>query len=158
MITLSTIWTLCVLQFKAAFKGNETWNLVSNTPDNVLKKSLEKIEVGDVEDEDSAENVFLYRFTLSLITSVLMFIAEISLCSYLMIENHSKASYYLAFSILYKDLILFAIFATKQNGLKDLALFENLNFIPKWARQLERLSAFLSAIALLTLAWIRLQE
>ena len=81
MITICTIWTLCVLQFKAAFKGNEVWNLVSNTPDSVLKKSLEKIEIGDVEDEDSDENVFLYRFTLSLITNFLIIITEIGLCS-----------------------------------------------------------------------------
>lgn len=158
MITISTIWTLCVLQFKAAFKGNEAWNLVTNTPDSVLKKSLEKIEIGDVEDEDSDENVFLYRFTLSLIINFLIIITEIALCSYLMIENHSKAFFYLAFAILYKDLILFAVFAVRQERTRDLALFENLNFIPKWARNLERLSALISAVLLLILAWLRLQS
>ena len=158
MITISTIWTLCVLQFKAAFTGNEAWNLVTNTPDSVLKKSLEKIEIGDVEDEDSDENVFLYRFTLSLIINFLIIITEIALCSYLMIENHSKAFFYLAFAILYKHLILFAVFAVRQERTRDLALFENLNFIPKWARNLERLSALISAVLLLILAWLRLQS
>ena len=158
MIVITTIWVLCVLQFRAAFKGNETWNLVSSTPDSVLKKSLEKIEIGDVEDEESDENIFLYRFTLSLIVSFLIFIAEIVLCAYLMLENHSKTSFYLAFAILYKDLILFGLFATKNMKGKDLALFENLNFIPKWARQLERVSALLSSIGFLTLAWLRFQN
>lgn len=158
MIVITAIWTLCILQFRVAFIGNEAWNLVSSTPDSVLKKSLEKIEVGDVEDEESDANVFLYRFTLSLVVSFLIFFAEICLCSYLMLESYSKSSFYLAFAILYKDLILFGIFATKNMKGKDLALFESLNFIPKWARQLERISAFLSAIAFLSLAWIRFQN
>ena len=156
MITISALWTLCVLQFRSVFTGNQTWNLVSNTPDTVLKKSLEKIEIGDVDEEESAEANFLYRFTLSIIFNFLIFVMEICLCAYLMIENASKVSFYLAFAILYKDLILFAIFSTRNLEAKEMNLFETLNIIPKWARQLERLSAFLSATAFLILIWFRL--
>ncbi|MCM8532334.1 MAG: hypothetical protein NE330_14320 [Lentisphaeraceae bacterium] len=157
MLTVSTIWTLCVLQFKCAIMGNQAWELVAKTPETILKKSLEKIEIGDVEEEESAENRFLYRFTLSILGSALIFIFELCLCAYLLVEDHSPLSFNLAFAILYKNLILFAIFATYNRKSKEPSLFETLNIIPKWAKTLDRVSSFLSAIALLTIAWYRIK-
>jgi|SaaInlStandDraft_1057018.scaffolds.fasta_scaffold227381_1 hypothetical protein len=156
MLTISAIWTLCVLQFKAVISGNQTWILVNNTSENVLKRSLEKIEIGDIDEEESEESVFLYKFTVTILVSAIMLILEISLCTYLMFESYSTSSFYIAFTILYKDLILFGIFSTWNIKNKELSLFESLNIIPQWARTLERVSAFLSAGALLSLAWLRL--
>lgn len=155
-MTIFLMWTLAVLQLKASIVGNAALKLLNHTPEKVLNRSLERIEIGDLEEGESEENNFLYKFTLSIISNFFVLIAEVAMGAYLMLENHSPISYYLAFALLYKNLVLFAIFCTfklKNNGI---SFFESLNLIPKWAMNLERFSCFLSAAIFGALIWARL--
>ena len=158
MISLSFIWTVFVFQVKTALLGNSAWKLVHKTPETTLKKSMEKIEVGDLDDEESEENIFLYSFTMSILGSFVLLLVEIILAGYLMYENLSPLSYNLAFAILYKDLIVFAIFATWNTRQKEMSLFESLNLIPPWAIKIDRISAFISAVSFGTILWFRIQS
>lgn len=149
------MWVLTILQLKAAIIGNATWKLITKTPEKVLNRSLEKIEIGDLDEEESEESNFLYNFTLSIVGKFILLFTEIAFGAYLLFENHSDLSYYLAFALLYKSLILFALFSTfkvKNNGL---TIFDSLNLIPKWAVKLDRLSSFLSSIIYGILLWHR---
>jgi len=156
MIAAFLMWIMGILQLKAAVVGNAAWKLVTHTPEKVLNRSLEKIEIGDLDEEDSEESNFLYNFTISIICNLLMIIAEVAIGAYLMLENHSDLSYYLAFALLYKNLILFALFCTFKMKSNGISLFESLNLIPKWAVSLERLSCFISAAIFGTLIWARI--
>lgn len=146
---------MAVLQLKAAILGNSAWKLITKTPEKVLNRSLEKIEIGDLDEEESEESSFLYNFTLSIVGNFLLLFTEVALGAYLLFEYHSELSYYLAFVLLYKNLILFAVFTTfkvKNNGL---TIFDSLNLIPKWAINLDRLSSFISSIIYGILLWHR---
>ena len=140
------MWALCVLQLKSAILGNAAWKLVTQTPEKILNRSLEKIEVGDLDDEDSEESNFLYNFTLSIVCNFLLLFAELAIGAYILFTEESSISYYLAFALLYKNLIMFAIFCTFKVQKNGLSLFESLNLIPRWAISLDRLSCFLSAL------------
>lgn len=157
MITTFILWMMGILQLKTAVIGNAAWKLVTHTPEKVLNRSLEKIEIGDLDEEDSEESNFLYHFTLSILSNFLIMIAEVAVGAYLMYENYSELSYYLAFALLYKNLILFAIFCTFKMKNNGMTLFESLNIIPRWAVTLERCSCLASAVIFGFLIWIRLK-
>ncbi|MCM8543074.1 MAG: hypothetical protein NE328_22595 [Lentisphaeraceae bacterium] len=156
MITISFMWVMTILQLKTAILGNAAWKLITRTPEKILKRSLEKIEIGDLDEEESEESNFLYNFTLSILSNFLLLFAEVGIGAYLLYEHHSDLSYYLAFVLLYKSLILFAIFTTfkvKNNGL---SVFESLNLTPQWAVNVDRFSSFISAIIYGTIIWHRI--
>ena len=157
MISLTFIWALFVFHLKTVVMGNSTWSLIRKTPEAILKKSVEKIEVGKMEDDNSAENTFILNFTKSILGNFLLLILEILLAGYLLYENSSNLSYNLAFAILYKDLILFAIFATwnSREKNKELSLLESLSLTPSWASSIDRISAFISAGCFGIILWFR---
>ena len=135
---------MAVLQLKSAVLGNAAWKLVTQTPERILNRSLEKIEIGDLDEEESEESDFLYNFTLSIVLNFLFIFAEVAVGAYLLFENYSDLSYYLAFILLYKSLILFAVFSTFKIKSNGISLFESLNLIPKWAVNLDRVSCTIS--------------
>lgn len=147
---------MTILQLKSALLGNTTWKLITKTPEKTLNRSLEKIEIGDLDDEESEESSFLYSFTVSILGNFLVIFAEVVLGAYLLYEHHSDLSYYLAFALLYKSLILFAIFSTFKVKSNGLTIFDSLNLIPKWAINLDRISSFISALIYGTLIWHKL--
>ena len=155
MLSFTFIWAVFVFQLKTLLLGNSTWTLIRKTPETTLKKSMEKIEVGDLDDEGSEENTFLVNFTKSILGNFILLIVEIILAGYLLYENSSSLAYNLAFAILYKDLILFAIFATWNSKNKEVSLFESLSLTPSWASLLDRISAFISAVCFGTILWYR---
>jgi hypothetical protein len=154
MIVISLIWVLLVFQIKTVLIGNSSWKLIDRTPQHTLEKSMEKMEGGDIGDEDSEENTFLYSFALSVLGSFLILLVELSVASYLLYENANVTSYNLAFGILYKNLLMFAIFATAKQ--KELSFFESINLIPVWALKIERISALASSILLASILWFKL--
>ena len=141
------MWILGILQLKAAILGNAAWKLITRTPEKVLNRSLEKIEIGDLDDEESEESNFLYNFTLSIVSNFLLLFAEVAVASYILFTTENNISYYLAFALLYKNLIVFAVFCTYKVQNNGLSLFESLNLIPRWAISIDRLSCLLSAVA-----------
>lgn len=150
------MWVLCVLQLKSAIFGNAAWKLVTKTPERILNRSLEKIEIGDLDDEDSEESHFLYSFTLSILSNFLLLFAEVGIGAYLLFTAEGGISYYLAFTLLYKNLIIFAVFCTFKVQKNGMSLFESLNLIPKWAISLDRLSCFLSAVIFAALIYLEI--
>jgi len=140
------MWILAVLQLKSAILGNAAWKLVTQTPEKILNRSLEKIEIGDLDDEDSEESNFLYNFTLSIVCNFLLLLAEVAIGAYILFTAENNITYYLAFTLLYKNLIIFAVFCTFKVQKNGISLFESLNLIPKWAISLDRISCFLSAM------------
>lgn len=149
------MWAMTVLQLKTAILGNSAWKLITQTPERVLKRSLEKIEIGDLDEEESEESNFLYQFTLSILSNFLLLFTEVGLGAYLLYEQHSDLSYYLAFVLLYKSLILFAIFTTFKVKNSGMSIFESLNLTPQWAINLDRFSSLISAIIYGVLIWHR---
>ena len=157
MISLLCLWALFLFQIKNTLLGNSTWSLIKKTPETILKSSMDKIQIGDLNDESSAENTFLMNFTKTILGNFILLILEIILAAYLLFENINPLTYNLAFAILYKNLIMFAIFATwKSKGRnKEFHLYESLVLSPPWASSIDRISAFISAVCCGTILWYR---